>query len=78
MEVEPLNPASPLCTMDNVILAPHIASYSDEGDVHHRERIGQLAAQVALGAMPERKVVVNKTLYDQIDLLPEMKGVKRS
>ena len=78
MEVEPLNPASPLCTMDNVILAPHLASYSDEGNVHHRERIGQLAAQVALGAMPERKVVVNKTLYDQIDLLPEMKGVKRS
>jgi D-3-phosphoglycerate dehydrogenase len=78
MEAEPLSPSSPLCAMNNVILSPHIASYSDEGDVHHRQRIGQLAAQVALGAMPERKVVVNKSLYDQIDLLPEMKGVKRS
>jgi D-3-phosphoglycerate dehydrogenase len=78
MEVEPLDPASPLCQLENVILAPHLASYSDEGDAHHRDRVGQLAAQAALAGLPERKVVVNKALYDAIDALPEMRGVKRN
>jgi D-3-phosphoglycerate dehydrogenase len=75
-ENEPLDPASPLTRMDNVILAPHLASYSNEGDKLHRLRVGHLAVQGARG-LPERKVVINKGLYDRVAELPEMAGVKR-
>jgi D-3-phosphoglycerate dehydrogenase len=77
MEKEPLDPASPLNRMENVVLAPHLASFSDEGGVLHRHRVGQLAAQGARG-LPERKVIINKALYDQIVLLPAIAGVPRA
>ena len=76
-EQEPLDPASPLMDMDNVILLPHYASYSDEGDLLHRERVGQLALQAASGGLPERKVVINKGLYDALAALPELATVRR-
>lgn len=77
-EHEPLDPASPLIGMDNVILLPHYASYSDEGDALHRQRVGQLALQAASGGLPERKVVINKGLWDTLAALPELAGVKRN
>jgi lactate dehydrogenase-like 2-hydroxyacid dehydrogenase len=52
--------------MDNVCLSPHIASYSEEGDVRHEERTIQIIRQVVDGGLPERKVVVNKDLYDSL------------
>jgi D-3-phosphoglycerate dehydrogenase len=76
MEVEPLDPGSPLCSFENVLLAPHLASFSDEGDALHRIRVGHLAVQGARG-LPERKVVVNKTLYDELVELPAMAGVRK-
>jgi D-3-phosphoglycerate dehydrogenase len=75
-EQEPLDPASPLTRLHQVILAPHLASYSDEGDALHRERVGQLALQGARG-LPERKVVIDKALYDRLAALPELAGVPR-
>jgi D-3-phosphoglycerate dehydrogenase / 2-oxoglutarate reductase len=78
MEVEPLPADSPLIEMENVVLAPHLASYSEEGDHLHRLRVAQLAIQVARGALPERKVVINKGLYDHLATLSELAAVPRS
>jgi D-3-phosphoglycerate dehydrogenase len=77
MEREPLDPGSPLLQMGNVILSPHVAGYSEEGRERLRERAGEIALQVALGALPERHVVVNKDLYDTLAALPELAGVPR-
>ena len=65
-EVEPVAAENPLLGMPNVVLSPHIASYSEEGDARHQERIAELALQVVSGGLPERKVVVNKNLYDAV------------
>ena len=51
-EVEPLDPASPLLQLGNVIVTPHLGSYSDEGDAVHRRRVGQLLLQAASGGLP--------------------------
>jgi D-3-phosphoglycerate dehydrogenase len=65
-EVEPMAASSPLLSMPNVLLTPHIASYSEEGDVRHHQRTAEIMRQVIDGQLPERKVVVNKDLYDQL------------
>ena len=65
-EVEPVAADNPLLRMDNVVLSPHIASYSEEGDARHQVRIAEIALQVVNGGLPERKVVVNKALYDAV------------
>lgn len=65
-EVEPIPGDSPLLGMPNVILTSHIASYSEEGDVAHHARTVELLMQVLRGSLPERKVVVNKDLYDEV------------
>lgn len=77
-EKEPLPTDSPLMRLDNVILAPHVSSYSEEGDVLHRKRVAQIALQVARNGLPERKVVINKGLYDRLAALPELAGVPRA
>jgi phosphoglycerate dehydrogenase-like enzyme len=75
-ETEPLDPSSALCGLDGVILAPHLGSYSVEGVALHRRRVGQLAVQGATG-LPERKVILNKDLYDQVAALPSCATVRR-
>jgi phosphoglycerate dehydrogenase-like enzyme len=77
MEQEPLDPASPLTGMDNVILSPHVAGYSEEGILQLRTRGAEIALQVARGGLPERNVVVNRGLYDELAALPELAGVPR-
>jgi phosphoglycerate dehydrogenase-like enzyme len=77
MEREPLDPASPLVGMPNVILCPHVAGYSVEGSRQLRERGAEIALQVAQGGLPQRHVVVNKDLYDRLVRLPELAGVPR-
>jgi D-3-phosphoglycerate dehydrogenase / 2-oxoglutarate reductase len=65
-EVEPMAADSPLLQMQNVTLTSHIASYSTEGDISHQARTAEILLQVVNGGLPERKVVVNKDLYDQL------------
>jgi D-3-phosphoglycerate dehydrogenase len=65
-QVEPLAADSELLTMRNVILSPHTASYSEEGDERHHQRTAQIIRQVVDGGLPERKVVINKDLYDKL------------
>ncbi len=77
-EHEPLAADSPLLGMENVVLSPHVASYSEEGDAAHRLRVAQIALQVARGGLPERKVVINKALYDEIAELPALHGIPRA
>jgi phosphoglycerate dehydrogenase-like enzyme len=57
---------SPLLGLPNVVLTPHVASYSEEGDVAHQQRTTEILLQVVKGGLPVRKVVVNKDLYDQL------------
>jgi D-3-phosphoglycerate dehydrogenase len=65
-EVEPTPADNPLFQLDNVILTSHIASYSLEGDIAHQNRTAEILLQVVKGGLPERKVVINKDLYDQL------------
>lgn len=75
-EREPLPADSPLLSMPNVILTSHIASYSEEGDVAHDQRTFDILSRVLAGELPERKVVVNKPLYDA--LATELGATERS
>jgi D-3-phosphoglycerate dehydrogenase len=65
-EVEPVPADSPLLGMPNVVLSSHIASYSVEGDIAHNKRTLEILSRVVGGGLPERKVVVNKALYDAL------------
>jgi D-3-phosphoglycerate dehydrogenase len=65
-EVEPVPANSPLLGLPNVVLTSHIASYSEEGDVAHHQRTVDILSQVIDGGLPERKVVINKDLYDAL------------
>jgi D-3-phosphoglycerate dehydrogenase len=65
-EVEPVTADNALLHMPNVTLTSHIASYSVEGDISHQARTAEILRQVVKGGLPERKVVVNKDLYDQL------------
>ncbi len=51
-EKEPLDAGSPLLRMDNVIVTPHTAGYSDVGYVALRTRVGQEMARVLTGWWP--------------------------
>jgi D-3-phosphoglycerate dehydrogenase len=65
-EVEPLAASSELIKLPNTILTPHMASESVEGRQTLMRRVAEIAKSVALGQLPERHVVINKGLYDQI------------
>jgi len=65
-EIEPLPADSPLMGLPNVTMTSHIASYSEEGDVAHHARTFDILSRVINGELPERKVVVNKALYDEL------------
>jgi D-3-phosphoglycerate dehydrogenase len=65
-QIEPMAADNALLRLPNVLLTPHIASYSEEGDVAHHARTAEIAMRVVEGGLPERKVVVNKHLYDQL------------
>jgi D-3-phosphoglycerate dehydrogenase / 2-oxoglutarate reductase len=57
-EKEPVDPENPLLKMDNVIVMPHSASYSDAAFIRLRHSVGSEAARVLSGKWP--KNVVNK------------------
>jgi D-3-phosphoglycerate dehydrogenase len=62
---EPLPADSPLLAMENVVLTPHVASYSDASFARLRRRVGEEAARVVSGQWPT--ALVN----------PEVKGRSR-
>jgi D-3-phosphoglycerate dehydrogenase / 2-oxoglutarate reductase len=63
MEQEPTQPNNPLHTMDNVVLTPHTASFSDWGHMTARRRVGEEIAAVLQGRMP--RSVVNEAVLQQ-------------
>ena len=65
-EQEPPAPSNPLFTMDNVIVTPHAAYYSDESVVRMRRSVGLEAARVLSGRWP--KNLVNKGVRPKLPL----------
>ena len=66
LEEEPPDPNNPLLTMSNVVITPHMASYSDESNVARRRRVGQEIAAVLTGKRPRN--VVNKSVLERLAL----------
>ena len=52
-ETEPLPPDSPLLSMDNVVLTPHMGSFADETYAKRDRRVGLNAVTLARGGLPE-------------------------
>jgi D-3-phosphoglycerate dehydrogenase / 2-oxoglutarate reductase len=67
-EKEPISINDPLLKMDNVILTPHTAFYSDASDIRVRTSVAQEAVRIALGHLP--KNIVNKGVKPKVNLLP--------
>ncbi len=68
-EKEPIDSDNPLLKMDNVVVMPHSASYSDAAFKRVRIIVGQEAARVLSGRWP--KNVVNKTVKPKVKLVKE-------
>jgi len=66
-EHEPVDPDNPLLKMDNVIVLPHSASYSDAAFKRLKTSVGRETARVLSGHWPEN--VVNKTVRPKVDLI---------
>jgi len=58
MEKEPPDPQNPLLKMDNVILSPHVAFYSEESIRELKRRAAESVSAVLLGGWP--RAVANK------------------
>jgi len=68
-EKEPVDADNPLLKMDNVVVTPHSASYSDDAFKRLRTSVGQEAARVLSGRWP--KNVVNKIIKPKVNLVKE-------
>jgi len=68
-EKEPVDPDNPLLKMDNVVVTPHSASYSDVAFKLNRVIVGQEAARVLSGRWP--KNAVNKSVKPKVNLVKE-------
>ncbi len=68
-EKEPVDPDNPLLKMDNVVVTPHTASYSDVAFKRLRTCVGQEAARVICGRWP--KNIVNKTVKPKVNLVKD-------
>ena len=68
-EKEPVDPDNPLLKMDNVVVTPHSASYSDVAFKLNRVIVGQEAARVLSGRWPRN--VVNTSVKPKVNLVKE-------
>ncbi len=66
-EKEPVEPDNPLLKMDNVVVTPHNAAYSDAALKRARTSVGQEAARVLCGYWP--KNWVNKGVKPKVNLV---------
>jgi D-3-phosphoglycerate dehydrogenase len=67
LEDEPPDPNNPLLKMENVIVTPHTAFYSDEAFVESRRRVGQEVAAILSGRRPRN--CVNREVLDRTSLV---------
>ncbi len=65
-EVEPIASDSPLLTMDNVVISPHMASISEWANGERRRRPAQEIASVLTGHRP--RAVWNKDVLEHLNL----------
>ncbi|MGI6098042.1 MAG: C-terminal binding protein [Dethiobacteria bacterium] len=63
VEQEPIDPNSPLLEMDNVILTPHMAYYSEASQVELQIKTAENVAAVIKGGIP--KYLVNREVLNQ-------------
>ena len=68
-EKEPIDPDNPLLKMDNVVVMPHSASYSDKAFSLPAKIVLQETARVLSGRWP--KNVVNKSVKPKVNLVKE-------
>lgn len=69
IETEPIAPNHPFLTMENVVLTPHIAGYSEESAAEMRSKTALGIADVLIrGQYP--KYLVNKNVKERVKLEP--------
>ncbi|MEM7254157.1 MAG: C-terminal binding protein [Pseudomonadota bacterium] len=79
-ETEPLDPASPLLAMPNVICSPHIASATARMAPESKRRLGRELATVLLGRWPRSAVnpgVLPNTPLERWQPYPQSRGPNR-
>lgn len=65
-EVEPIADDNPLLAMDNVMVAPHIAVYSEEGQKRAAKRAAAIATAALKGQLPDHIPAIDKGLYQAL------------
>jgi D-3-phosphoglycerate dehydrogenase len=65
-EIEPIEPDNPLLSMNNVMMAPHIAVYSEEGQIRAAKRAAGIARNALVGKLPDRVPPIDKGLYQAL------------
>jgi len=71
-EVEPIDRSNPLLAMDNVIVTPHYAWYSEESAQALQRGAAEQVAQVLQGYYPTN--LVNRELLGKLQLKPDLLG----
>ena len=69
LQAEPIDPDSPLLQMDNVLITPHVAYYSDAAVKALASRCGEEVARVLTGRRPIN--LVNPEVLEKLPLRPD-------
>ncbi|ARP43008.1 MULTISPECIES: C-terminal binding protein [Geobacillus] len=65
-EYEPIHPDNPLLQMENVVITPHIAWYSEESEMELKRKTAQNVADVLSGCYP--RYLVNPRVKEKVRL----------
>ncbi|MEK5444654.1 C-terminal binding protein [Fredinandcohnia sp. FSL W7-1320] len=66
LEKEPINSDHPLLRMENVLLTPHVAFYSEESEMDLKQKTAQNVVDVLKGQLP--KYLVNRSVQEKFSL----------